>query len=112
MDGPGQFRPWMWKWASDEEQLVYFLAVGSPEPDHRVDPAMYYRLDRRVMSHEQMPPFVASWNGALFTYFFSHCWIDFLRFGPDDPVEVRVDDATSRLVREFAAHRADPSSSL
>ena len=87
MDGPGQFRPWLWKWASAEEQLVYLLAVGSPEPDHRVDPAMYYRLDRRVMSHEQMPPFVASWNGALFTYFFAHCWIDFLRFGPDDPAK-------------------------
>ncbi len=85
MDGPGSFLPWTWKWASAEEQLVYFLAVGSPKPEHRVDPAMYYRLDRRVMAQGDMPPFVASWNGALFTYFFSHCWIDFLQFEPDDP---------------------------
>jgi hypothetical protein len=28
---------------------------------------------------------VVSWNGSLFTYFFSHCWIDYRHFAADNP---------------------------
>ncbi|MEM8678365.1 MAG: glucoamylase family protein [Planctomycetota bacterium] len=84
LDGPGSFRPWDWQWASDEERLVYFLAVAAPQ-QHAVPPRMYYELDRRVMRYRDLPEFVASWNGALFTYFFSHCWINYRQYGADNP---------------------------
>lgn len=85
MDGPGSFLEWHWWSASDEERLVYLLAVGAPTPEHAVLPEMYYRLQRNVRQHKELPPFVVSWPGTLFTYFFSHCWIDYRALGPDSP---------------------------
>ena len=83
MDGEGSFRPWVWKWASDEERLIYFLAAGCGNPAHAVEPELYYRLDRTLSEGQE--PFVLSWNGGLFTYFFSHCWINYYRMSADDP---------------------------
>ncbi len=34
-----------------------------------------------------MPPYVVSWNGSLFTYFFAHCWIDYRHLAADDPAD-------------------------
>ena len=81
----GSYRPWSWYKASDEELIVTFLAVGSPVVEHAVDPEMYYRLHRIIKQHEDMPPFVVSWGGPAFCHFFAHCWIDYGRFGTDDP---------------------------
>jgi hypothetical protein len=83
--GDGQFMPNAWHLASDEERLIYFMAVGSPTADFALDPRIYYQLERHIERHGDMPPYVVSWNGALFTYFFSHSWIDYASFGADDP---------------------------
>ncbi|HEY2828076.1 MAG TPA: glucoamylase family protein [Pirellulales bacterium] len=85
VDGPGKIHPNYWEWCSDEERLIYFLAVGAPDPKHALEPAAYYRLKRVVKHHADLPPYVVSWNGSLFTYFFSHCWIDYRHFAADDP---------------------------
>jgi hypothetical protein len=85
VDGPGEILPHHWQWASDEERLIYFLAVGSPSKTHAVEPAAYYRLKRVVKRHKDLPAFVVSWNGSLFTYFFAHCWIDYRHQSADDP---------------------------
>jgi hypothetical protein len=85
VDGPGEIRPNYWQWASDEERLIYFLAAGSPNEKHAIEPAAYYRLKRVVKRHENLPPYVVSWNGSLFTYFFAHCWIDYRHLAADDP---------------------------
>jgi hypothetical protein len=92
VDGPGEIRPNFWQWASDEERLAYFLAVGSPTEEHALEPASYYGLKRVVEQHDDMPPYVVSWNGSLFTYFFSHCWIDYRSLAADDPAEFDVDE--------------------
>jgi hypothetical protein len=91
IDGPGEIRPWNWQWCSDEERLIYFLAAGSPDAQHAVEPAAYYRLKRVVKRHDQMPPYVVSWNGSLFTYFFAHCWIDYRHLAADNPQTFGVD---------------------
>jgi len=85
VDGPGEIRPNFWQWASDEERLVYFLAVAAPNDEHAIEPAAYYRLKRVIKQHGDLPPYVVSWNGSLFTYFFSHCWIDYRHLAADDP---------------------------
>ena len=90
VDGPGDFRPWTWQRASDEERLIYFLAVGSPRHEHALPPESYYRLERHVKRHDDLPPFVVSWNGSLFTYFFSHCWINYRDLAADDPAAFGV----------------------
>ena len=91
MDGEGEFLKAHWSWISAEEQLVYFLGAGAPNPDHALDPKLYFRLKRLVKHHEDGPPYVVSWPGGLFTYIFSHCWIDYARLGPDDPSKFGID---------------------
>lgn len=83
--GPGEIPPNYWQWCSDEERLIYFLAVGSPSETHAMKPADYYHLKRVVKQHAELPGYVVSWNGSLFTYFFAHCWIDYRHLSADDP---------------------------
>jgi hypothetical protein len=89
--GPGKLATNHWHWCSDEERLVYFLAVGSPNEKHAMPAEAYYRLKRVVKQHQEMPPYVVSWNGSMFTYFFSHCWIDYCHLGADDPTQFGSD---------------------
>ncbi len=90
LDGPGKFIEWSWHDNSDEERLIYFIAAGATDPAHAIDPALYYRLHRTIKRHRDLPPYVVSYPGTLFTYFFSHCWIDYGRLGADDPVRLGV----------------------
>jgi hypothetical protein len=85
VDGRGEIAPHHWQWASDEERLIYFLAAGSPKREFALEPAAYYRLKRVVKQHNEMRPYVVSWNGSLFTYFFAHCWIEYRHLSKDDP---------------------------
>ncbi|MCA9260671.1 MAG: hypothetical protein KDA61_15770, partial [Planctomycetales bacterium] len=87
VSGTGAYMDLTWKLASDEERLVYFLATGCPTEQFAVEPQKYYHLLRRTGQLNDMPPFVVSWNGALFTYFFSHCYINYRAFDADDPAQ-------------------------
>jgi hypothetical protein len=92
LSGPGDFVPWHWHFASDEERLVYFLAVSAPTAEFAVEPRDYYRLERPIKRHDEMEPLVVSWNGSLFTYFFSHLWIDYRSLAADDPGAFNVEN--------------------
>ncbi|GAG21817.1 unnamed protein product, partial [marine sediment metagenome] len=92
VEGPGEMPEQFWQWASDEERLIYFLAVGAPDEDYAVDPVAYYKLQRMLKQHEDMPSYVVSWNGSLFTYFFAHCWIDYRHLAADDPQAFGMDE--------------------
>lgn len=84
--GPGELLAASWQWCSDEERLVDFLAVGAPV-EHAVEPAVYYGLKRSVKQHGDEPHYVVSWNGSMFTYFFSHVWIGYRHLAADDPAK-------------------------
>jgi hypothetical protein len=85
VEGPGQISRKYWEWCSDEERLIYFLAVGSPNEKQALEPGAYYHLKRVVKRYKDKPPFVVSWNGSLFTYFFANCWIDYRTCPADNP---------------------------
>jgi hypothetical protein len=108
--GPGKIHPAYWQWCSDEERLVDFLAVGAPK-EHAVDPAIYYQLKRVVKTEGDEPPYVVSWNGSMFTYFFAHCWIGYRHLAADDPSKFGVDapavDWFENSRRATLAHRAN-----
>ena len=110
--GPGKIKPNYWQWCSDEERLVDFLAVGAPT-DHSVEPAVYYRLKRVVKQKDDIPPYVVSWNGSMFTYFFAHCWIGYRDLAADDPAQFGeagpAVDWFENSRRATLAHRADVS---
>ena len=58
-----------------EQLMMYILAAGSVT--HPVDEVPYYTFTRHVASYGDGEPFIHSWFGSLFTYQFSHAWIDF-----------------------------------
>ena len=58
-----------------EQLMMYVLAAGSVT--HPVDEIPYYTFTRHVASYEDGEPFIHSWFGSLFTYQYSHAWIDF-----------------------------------
>ena len=85
--GPGEVMQLEWHLANDEERLIYFMAVGAPTEKFAVEPASYYKLERHVGQLKDSPPFVLSSNGLLFTYFFSHCYINYRDMPADDPAQ-------------------------
>jgi hypothetical protein len=58
-----------------EQLILYVLAAGSDT--HPVDDATYYGFTRHFAKYGEGQPFIHSWFGSIFTYQFSHAWIDF-----------------------------------
>jgi hypothetical protein len=58
-----------------EQLMLYVLAAGSPT--HPTDDRLYYGFTRHLASYGEGEPFIHSWFGSLFTYQFSHAWLDF-----------------------------------
>lgn len=90
--GDGTMIPHHWIDSGDEHRLVTFLAVCAPDPEHRADPTLYYRLRRSLGTYADSEPFVwFPYSGALFTDFFAHCWIDHAGIGVDDPASFGIE---------------------
>jgi len=58
-----------------EQLMMYVLAAGSET--HPVDESPYYTFTRHYARYGEGEPFIHSWFGSLFTYQYSHAWIDF-----------------------------------
>lgn len=58
-----------------EQLMLYVLAAGSPTSP--VGDGPYYGFKRHRAAYGKGKPFIHSWFGSLFTYQFSHAWIDF-----------------------------------
>ncbi len=61
-----------------EQLMLYILAAGSPT--HPIDPSVYYSFIRHSARYGDGQPFIHSWFGSMFTYQFSHAWIDFREY--------------------------------
>lgn len=84
-EGPGKLKPYGWVDAGDEHRLVTFLAVASPDPAHRVDAPVYYRLRRPLGEFEGQRMVFLPWSGAHFVNLFAHCWINYAAMPADEP---------------------------
>ena len=60
-----------------EQLILYVLGAGSPNPEYRIDKSVYYKFIRRQASYGDGEKFISSWFGSIFTYQFSHAWVDF-----------------------------------
>ncbi len=58
-----------------EQLMLYILAAGSPT--YPTDAQLYEHFTRHWASYDGGQPFIHSWFGSIFTYQFSHAWIDF-----------------------------------
>ncbi len=90
--GDGSLLPYYWIDSGDEHRLVCWIANTPADPDHRIDPAVYYRLRRALGEYGDTGPLVwFPWSGALFTALFAHCFIDYAHRGQDDPASFGVE---------------------
>lgn len=84
--GTGKILPYSWVDSGCEHRAVAFLAACAPREEHRVGAEHYYRLRRGLGEYKDAGTMVFfPWSGALFTYFFSHCFMDYAAMGVDDP---------------------------
>lgn len=58
-----------------EQLILYVLAAGSET--YPVDETPYYTFIRHLGRFQNGEKFIHSWFGSIFTYQFSHAWIDF-----------------------------------
>jgi hypothetical protein len=58
-----------------EQLMMYILAAGSDT--YPIDNSAYYGFTRHYAKYGDGNPFIHSWFGSIFTYQFSHAWIDF-----------------------------------
>ncbi len=67
-----------------EQLMMYILAAGSET--YPIDPAVYYAFTRHYVTYAGGQPFIHSWFHSIFTYQFSHAWIDFRNWVDRDGV--------------------------
>ena len=64
-------------WDRYAEQLIlYVLGAANTNPKHSMDKEIYYNFHRDVGKYKDYE-FIYSWHGSLFTYQYSHGYIDF-----------------------------------
>jgi len=61
-----------------EQLMLYVLAAGSDT--YPLDEKPYYTFTRHYAKYGEGQPFVHSWFGSIFTYQYSHAWIDFREY--------------------------------
>lgn len=61
-----------------EQLMLYVLAAGSDT--YPIDETPYYTFTRHYASYGDGNKFIHSWFGSIFTYQFSHAWLDFREY--------------------------------
>ena len=67
-----------------EQLMLYVLAAGSDT--HPIDETPYYTFNRHYGKYGDGEGFIHSWFGSIFTYQFSHAWIDFREYRDTESV--------------------------
>lgn len=58
-----------------EQLMLYILGAGSPT--FPIDSSMYYDLEMKKADYKEIKDIIYTYCGTLFTYQYSHAWIDF-----------------------------------
>lgn len=58
-----------------EQLMLYVLGAGSPT--FPIDKSMYYDLEMKKADYKEIKDIIYTYCGTLFTYQYSHAWIDF-----------------------------------
>jgi hypothetical protein len=107
---PGQGYSGHWDFYA-EQLMLYILAAGSDT--HPIDPAVYDGFTRHYGKYGDGEGFIHSWFGSLFTYQYSHAWIDFREYRDQDGVNWFDNSVAASLAQvDFATDMADQYSTL
>ena len=64
------------KWDMYAEQLMLYV-LGTGSPTFNVNESMYYDFERKRVNYKNIGEIIYTYCGTLFTYQFSHAWINF-----------------------------------
>ena len=67
-----------------EQLMMYILGVASPT--YPVSKELYNNFKRTISNYEDIENIIFSYGGSLFTYQYSHAWIDFRRLIDKDGI--------------------------
>lgn len=68
-----------------EQLMLYVLGVASPT--YPIDKSMYYEFKRKKEDYKNIKDIIYTYCGALFTYQFSHTWINFKNLKDKDKID-------------------------
>lgn len=83
-----------------EQLLLYILGAANQNPEHMISKDIYYSFIRDYGGYKQYK-FIYSWHGSLFTYQYSHAYVDFRNKVDRDG----VDWFTNSVNASLAAHQ-------
>jgi len=94
-----------------EQLMLYVLAAGSPT--YPTDDRLYYGFTRHLVAYGEGEPFIHSWFGSLFTYQFSHAWLDFRNTADREGVNWFENSVhAARAHYDFAVHMDEKYATL
>ena len=64
------------QWDGYAEQLMMYV-LGVSSPAYPIDKSMYYEFNRKKKDYKDIKDIIYTYCGTLFTYQYSHAWIDF-----------------------------------
>jgi hypothetical protein len=89
-----------------EQLMMYILAAGSDT--YPIDDTAYYAFTRHRARYGDGDPFIHSWFGSIFTYQFSHAWIDFRSYSDTQGVNWFDNSVAASLAQyNFAVNNDD-----
>lgn len=68
-----------------EQLMTYVLGVASPT--FPIDKKMYYDFERKKEEYKNIKDIIYTYCGTLFTYQFSHAWIDFKNLKDENGID-------------------------
>ena len=67
-----------------EQLMIYILGVSSPT--FPVDKSTYYDFERKKANYKNIKDIIYTYCGTLFTYQYSHAWINFMNLKDSDGI--------------------------
>lgn len=74
------------KWDMYAEQLMLYI-LGVSSPTFPVDKSTYYNFKKEKSDYKDIKDIIYSYGGNLFTYQFSHAWINFMNLKDEDGID-------------------------
>ena len=73
-------------WDKYAEQLMLYI-LGVSSPTFPVNKNMYYDFERKKTNYKNIKDIIYTYCGALFTYQFSHAWINFMNLQDKEGID-------------------------
>ena len=74
------------QWDMYAEQLIMYV-LGVSSPTYPINKSMYFEFERKTRNYNNIKDIVYTYCGTIFTYQYSHAWIDFRNIIDKDGIQ-------------------------